>query len=95
MGNSRCVALALTCVAGFTLTACVTSIQPSPPNVPLTPVGEPPPSTVELSIALPLKAQLAQLRQTSRLCCALKSISSFLGRAGRIAQAAGSAVGTT
>lgn len=59
MKNSVWVALSLACASGLTSTACVTSIQPSPPSVPLTPVGEPPPSTVELSIAVPLKAQFA------------------------------------
>jgi hypothetical protein len=58
MGNSRYVALALACVAGFTLTAASRAFSPALLTS-LTPLGEPPPSTVELSIALPLKAQFA------------------------------------
>lgn len=59
MKSSTCVGLTLACATSLTLIACVPSIRPSAPNLPVAPVGKPPPSTIEVSIAVPLKAPFA------------------------------------
>ena len=48
----------LACGAVLTLTACVPTVRPTAPELSRTPVGEPPPSTIDLTISVPVKPML-------------------------------------
>ena len=58
MKRSLWRALALACAAAVTLGACVPSVRPTAPDIPTTPVGEPSPSTIGLTVSIPIKPQL-------------------------------------
>ena len=58
MKNAVGMALSLAYAAGLTLTACVPTVRPTAPNLPIAPVGEPPPSTIGLTLSMPVKPLL-------------------------------------
>lgn len=54
MKNSVWMTLSLACTA-LMLSACVPTVRPTAPNVPTSSMGEPPPSTIGLTISVPVK----------------------------------------
>jgi hypothetical protein len=58
MKSAGSMALSLAYAAGLTLTACVPTVRPTAPNLPTTPMGQPPPSTIGLTISVPVKSLL-------------------------------------
>jgi Domain of unknown function (DUF4403) len=58
MKNSIWMALSLAYAAGLTLSGCVPTVRPTAPNLPTTAVSEPPPSTIGLTISVPVKPLL-------------------------------------
>lgn len=52
------VALSLACGCALMLSACVPTVRPTAPDVPTAPAGQPPSSTIGLTISIPIKPLL-------------------------------------
>jgi len=52
------VALSLACGCALMLSACVPTVRPTAPDVPTAPAGRPPPSTIGVTISIPIKPLL-------------------------------------
>ena len=72
----------LACSAALTLTACVPSVRPAAPNLPMAPVGEPPPSTIDLTISVPFKPILERAETSIPSSLSAREYREFFGTGG-------------
>jgi len=82
MKDSMWLALALACVAGPGLVACVPNVRPSAPDLSTTPIGEPSPSIMGLSLSLPIKPLLSATEASTPSSLSAREFTEVFGTGG-------------